>query len=1053
MPRHICRLAWLLSLATLIGCATPPPDAYVKAAGGSGSRAAQQAIGKNAVGEACTIQETGQTSADIYCGSWQQPSARVRGGETAGANALSGIATDSPWRAALDRRYACQPPVATTILDGRSAQLLQCTQRQGGWPHVAMVALIGGRAWYGDGVLPAVTVMEHAIGVRAGLIKPDAMPPSSEADALLAQRLAAQSVSSGDIGQFNMLMSAGTRANLSANPAAAAAAFRAALMLQQKALGKDNPNTATVVMTLALQLSDDGRYNEATGLFTQAERLAPSAADPVAQARLRHYRGLDALNRGQFDAAASLLRSAAAAYRALVPPSALHRRAAMRPGGFAPGGGSLVSDQDMVSDPSAQAALVGLVEALRNEAVVLRKLGRLDASHTALATATDIAEANRLAQPMVAARLYRTSGMTAVAAGNAPMALDDLARSTRDFDRALPESKPLADTLLLRAGELARAGHADQILPLCRAAVAALAALKSGTDASVIAPCLDAYAAAAAGDGTQRQTLLAEMFIAAQLGQGSITSRQIAQATARLQENARDPRVAEAIRRREDASASLQSLYALRDAQIAAAPPVGGGAAPVVDTTAIDGQIKQAQTALADADSALQAASPKLGQLEQQVVPASQVLAALHPHEALVEITAGPTDGWVFVLRGGAITVGKMPIGLAEVDKLVRAVRAGIVLTDNLPTFDVAGARKLYDVTLGTVSATLDGVDRLVVAPAGALLALPFEVLLTGPADPARLAEAPWLVRRFTLAHVPAPANFAGLRKIANDSRATQPWFGFGDFVPISLRQARGSFSGPACADSAQLLAGLPPLPFARRELAAARTLLGASPQDELLGAAFTVPAVEKAHLKSFRVLHFAAHALLPSELHCQSEPAIVTTDPAGATDAARALLTASDVAQLDLDADLVILSACNSGGPGGSTAGESLSGLARAFFFAGARSVLVTHWSVNDQVAAYLVADVLRRMHADPALGVAGALRSAQLDMLQQAGHGLPAQIAAPFFWAGFAVIGEGGGDSTTAAALRTSPNRADPRPSVVAYSHIASSTAGSDTGRPGGH
>ena len=1021
----------LALLAACVGCTAPPSNAYVNRGAAGGKPAAQAELGKNAVGEACTIQETGETSADIYCGTWQQPSARVRGGEAAGADSLAGIATDSTWRAALDQRFQCQSPQSTTILDQRPAELLQCTQRAGGWPHVAVVALINGRAWFGDGVLPAATVMEAAIGVRAGLIKPGAAPPSSGADALLAQRLAAQSVKSGDIGQFNTLMSAGTRANLSSNPAAAEAAFRAALTLQQKALGKDNPNTATAVMTLALELSDDGRYAEASSLFDQAGRLAPGAADPIEQARLLHYRALDAINRGQFAAADTLLRSAIAAYTSLVPISALAHRAAPT-GGFH---GSLVSDQDMLTDPSAQGALVGLIEAQRNEALVLRQLGRADESQAMLASATDLAEGNRLLRPIVAARLYLTGGVTAELGGNSALALTDFDLSTRAFDRALPESKPLADTLLLRAGELERAGQGGEVLALCRTAVTSLAALKASTSAVAIAPCLDAYAAAAAAagtNGTQNQALLAEMFTAAQLGQGGITSQQIAQATARLQENARDPHVAEAIRRREDASGKLQALYTLRDAQASATQGAGGGAgggggagASATGASAtIDAEIKKTQSELADADSALQAASPKLGQLEQDVVPAAQVLAALHPHEALVEITAGPTDGWVLVLTGGEITVGKMPIGVAAVDKLVRAVRAGIILTDNLPTFDIADARKLYDVTLGTVEPALKGVDRVVVAPPGPLLSLPFEVLLTGPADAAHLAEAPWLVRRFTLAHVPAPANFVGLRKIANDSRATQPWFGFGDFVSLTLKQANGSFSGTSCADSAQLLAGLPQLPYARRELDSARQLLGASPQDEMLGAAFTVPAVEKAPLKSFRVLHFAAHALLPSELKCQSEPAIVTSAPAGAVDAAQALLTASDVAELNLDADLVILSACNSGGAGGSTAGESLSGLARAFFFAGARALMVTHWSVNDQVAAYLVVSVLQRMHADASLGVAGALRAAQLSMLEEAGKQLPAQIAAPFFWAGFAVIGDGGGAAAATVAQRTSPD-----------------------------
>jgi len=114
-----------------------------------------------------------------------------------------------------------------------------------------------------------------------------------------------------------------------------------------------------------------------------------------------------------------------------------------------------------------------------------------------------------------------------------------------------------------------------------------------------------------------------------------------------------------------------------------------------------------------------------------------------------------------------------------------------------------------------------------------------------------------------------------------------------------------------------------------------------------------------------------------------------------------------------------VILSACNSGGPGGTTAGESLSGLARAFFYAGARSLAVTHWAVNDQVAAYLVVDTLKRMRDNPRLGTDGALRDAQLAMLAEAGKSLPPEIAHPFFWAPFSVIGEGG------EGLTASPSR----------------------------
>jgi CHAT domain-containing protein len=337
-------------------------------------------------------------------------------------------------------------------------------------------------------------------------------------------------------------------------------------------------------------------------------------------------------------------------------------------------------------------------------------------------------------------------------------------------------------------------------------------------------------------------------------------------------------------------------------------------------------------------------------------------------------------------------------------------VRAGVEpTTAALPVFDTAAAHALYTETLGQLAPAMAGVKALVVAPGGPLLALPFSLLLTGPAAPDRLAAAPWLIRQMSVAHVPAAANFVALRKIANTSRAARPWFGFGDFHPVTLAQAERSFPTGACADSARLFAGLPPLPYAVRELAAARQLVGGAAEDQLLGAAFTAAAVRAAALDHYRILHFATHALLPAELRCEAEPAIVTSDPPGAVDAEGALLTATEVAALRLDADAVILSACNSGGPGGTTAGESLSGLARAFFYAGARALLVTHWAVNDQSAAFLVADTLRRLRAGEPDGIAGALRAAQLGLLDGAGHGLPADLAHPFFWAPFAVIGEG--------------------------------------------
>jgi len=214
------------------------------------------------------------------------------------------------------------------------------------------------------------------------------------------------------------------------------------------------------------------------------------------------------------------------------------------------------------------------------------------------------------------------------------------------------------------------------------------------------------------------------------------------------------------------------------------------------------------------------------------------------------------------------------------------------------------------------------------------------------------------------------------------------------------------TFPAETCGDSARALATLPPLPGARRELEVARQLLGADPHDQLLGAAFTAKQVLATQLTDYRLVHFATHAILPGELRCQTEPAVLTSTSPDAADASGGMLTASEIELMHLDAELVILAACNTGGENGNGAGESLSGLARAFFFAGARSLLVTHWDANDLTTTYLTALFLRALQANPDAGPAAALAVSQRQMLDES-TGERAVQAHPYYWAVEALIG----------------------------------------------
>jgi CHAT domain-containing protein len=821
---------------------------------------------------------------------------------------------------------------------------------------------------------------------------------------------AAAQTSGGETETYDRLMADGTRANLAGRTADATALFRRALRAAQSRYGTGKPDTALPIMSLALSLSVDRQFTEADARFAEAERVLRGSKDNAMKARMLHYRGIHLLDEGKPSEAEALLRSAQAAYTALLPDDALTREPAARlpPSGFDINSGGRIAQairpQADANDSISQANLLGLIEVMRYRSIALRQLGRLDDAAALTSSATKIAAANGLARASVYARLYRTAGITAAAerasGGNA---LESLRRSDDAFRQVLPGTLPAAETQLLRAGELVRSGTVAAAVPLCRSAVATLMAIASGTSPELMAPCLQAYATTG-GTGSDAAAHRAEMFLAAQVAQSSLTSHQIAQASAALAENARNPEVGAALKLRDSLQRDLARIYRALDT-------LGSEESPSLAGEQI-GQLQQqadkTQAALVKAEATVRELSPNYGQLVQDVVPARAVFAAMHRDEAFIAFFLSEHDGWTFALRDGEIAVAPIEGGLGVIGPLVQKVRAGA--EEQSGAFDIDDTRRLYDLTVGKVSERLKGSTALIIAPTGPLLSVPFAMLLTGPADATKLAEAPWLLRQATVTHVPAPTNFVSLRKIANTSKAQEKWFGFGDFRKAAAATVQADFPGPQCARDRVELANMPLLPGATRELKETQAVLGAPPTDMLLGSAFTADRVMKLDLKNYQILHFAAHALLPTDLDCQTEAAIVTSPPPGGGGKDSWLLTASRLLGLDLDADLVILSACNSGG-GDGRSGESLSGLARSFFFARARSLMVTHWDVNDQAAALLVVLTINNMREKPELGVSGALREAQLMLLDRAAAGkLPANIAMPFFWAPFAVIGEGG-------------------------------------------
>ena len=166
--------------------------------------------------------------------------------------------------------------------------------------------------------------------------------------------------------------------------------------------------------------------------------------------------------------------------------------------------------------------------------------------------------------------------------------------------------------------------------------------------------------------------------------------------------------------------------------------------------------------------------------------------------------------------------------------------------------------------------------------------------------------------------------------------------------------------------------------------------------------------------LSHYKVVAFATHGLVPGDLNGLTQPALALSAPQVADIDGDGLLTMEEILTLKLDADWVVLSACNTGAAAGAGA-EAASGLGRAFFYAGTRAILVTNWSVHSQSARELVTDLFRRQAADGKLSRGEALRQAMMALLD--GKGFTDDkgetvfaYSHPLFWAPYTIIGDGG-------------------------------------------
>jgi CHAT domain-containing protein len=397
-----------------------------------------------------------------------------------------------------------------------------------------------------------------------------------------------------------------------------------------------------------------------------------------------------------------------------------------------------------------------------------------------------------------------------------------------------------------------------------------------------------------------------------------------------------------------------------------------------------------------------------------------------------------------------------LPVGSREltgrVQELRRSLELGCDRLGDIPELDLKLSHWFYQTFLEPVRARWAGKKDVVVVADGPLGALPFAVLTTGAHTRTASADVmfgdyrkvPWLVRQVAVTRLPSIGALIGLRSLPPGDPSRKAFVGFGDPI-FHPAQAKANSSAAVAAtvaqrgaefqirgvrvtqmgaiDQANMVSNrlnmLNRLPDTAEEvLSVGQSLKADTQQDVFLGPKASEQTVRSLDLSNRRVVYFATHALVPGDIDGLHEPALALSTPEVAGGDEDGLLTAGEIMTLKLNADWVILSACNTAAAG--EGAEAISGLGRAFFYAGTRALLVSQWPVETSSARELTTRLFEAQSADPGLSRSAALQSAMLQlidgpgMLDAASGKTIASYAHPFFWAPFVIVGDNGGPRT---------------------------------------
>ena len=983
------------------------------------------------------VQGAGRRGWNIRCRGWEGSLGRLY--------ALPKAADAGVWETALTGRAQCEAGKSESVAGLGAVSRRACRSNAGKAPYLAYQSGRGGGLYTAEGPAQIADVLETGLKVVSGAMK---APAASE-----VQTSAASAEIAADFG--------GATGGLARSQAAAAAdpaRLRArayvqnnewrfeqaetdfqALVADAEARRAPPAELGEAMLNLALNVSNNGRFLEADRLFADADAQVAAANDPFLAAQARTYRALHLRNAGRFAEAVTAGQSAlrasdqVRAQRGIASGGPgvtvntggdvaiggdLSTALNSRPAGRDVMGGSKVSVADRLVVQDAQALeVVGSSLAAQGEDAAAREaLNRASRMLTA-------AEANGALNVWLRARIEADLAEIDMDSGQAASAVSRYESAVRTV-RLRHAGTAAEGGLLLDLGRAQiAAGQEDAALDTYARAFALFQAQRGalGASADGAAPYFDLLIKRIGTDPAKADEYKGRFFSAAASVVSNATAQTVSKLAARVASG--DSAVTGLVRALEDTRREL------RVAEAQAANLQAANAYVGQDRTDLEARLQTLQQQADALESQLLAANPRYSQLVSSEASLTDLQKALRKDEVYVKILLLSDRGYGLFVSQTSAKPYAIALNRGTAGAYAVSLRQPFESEDTLPPFDVAKAYDLYQKLFGPVAGEMAAAKHLVYEPDGGLISLPVMTLVT--ADPsallAKTAEGTdpdyrrvaWLGAKIDSTLVLSAASFMQSRAFA-PSQAKQAYLAFADpttpmkgdqkaYSSVVRRSASIRASGrdlaSICENTRLALLQMPALTDTADEVREVGASIGAPQADKLItGAAFTDDSVKaRTDLADYKVLYFATHGLLPQPSACLPEPALMTSVGSGESDG---LLDTSEILDLKLDADLVVLSACDTGGSGGDSTttgmqggGEALGGLARAVIYAGGRALIVSHWSVDSVATVRLMTG----MFSAPSPTKAEALTYAQVALQQSE------EFSHPYYWAPFTIVGDG--------------------------------------------